>query len=286
MRKYGLPKKIWENCLYQYKGNFYLDMSSNYWCNLEITKQQEYAAQYQYGFASEVGNSIEKTIKTKNIEIKFCLIPPGRFWMGSPEDEKGHMEHEKRHKVLISNYFYIGKYEITQGQWKKVMGNNPSYFNKNSLNAPVEWISWNDSRLFCDKLNFKLPTEAQWEYACRAGTTGAFNIDEISLKTINYYSEVDRQITNEVGSLKNKNAWGGYDFHGNLWEWCFDWYSKNYYNKSPDTNPKGPNHGFLHPFRGGSWIFDLRFCRSAMRFANVAETRDSDIGLRVVLEEL
>jgi len=184
--------------------------------------------------------------------------------MGS---ENGYDE-QPVHQVTISEPFYMGKYQVTQAQWRAVMGNNPSRF-EGCDQCPVEQVSWNDAQEFISRLNsrvddefrYGLPTEAQWEYACRAGTTGDYagNLDEMA-----WYSGNSGSKTYPVGQ-KKPNAWGLYDMHGNIWEWCQDWYDSGYYAKSPGVDPRGPEGGSDRVHRGGGWGDDGRGCRSALR---------------------
>jgi formylglycine-generating enzyme required for sulfatase activity len=217
---------------------------------------------------------------TNSIGMKLISIPGGEFLMGSPETEKNRFDNEgPQHRVKITKAFYMGTTEVTQEQWKAVMGNNPSKFQGDNL--PVENVSWNDCQEFLNKLSakdkktYRLPTEAEWEYACRAGTTTPFNTGEtISTDQANYNGNFiygdgvkgeERQQTTPVGSF-HPNTWGLYDMHGNVWEWCEDWYDENYYRSSPAADPDGPSaQGAPHVSRGGSWSNVPWICRSAFR---------------------
>jgi len=215
----------------------------------------------------------------KGVTMKLALIPAGKFLMGSPPGESDRNDEEgPQHEVTISKPFYMGIHEVTQEQYKAVMGANPSYI-KGASN-PVELVIWEDAVEFCNKLSAKtgktvrLPTEAEWEYACRAGTTTPFHTGEtISTDEANYDGSYvygsgrkgkDRQKTVPVGSFK-PNAFGLYDMHGNVWEWCSDWYDKNYYRKAPRVDPQGPVSGSRRVLRGGSESDLPRDCRSAFR---------------------
>ena len=192
---------------------------------------------------------------------------------------------QPQHRVKITKPFYMGVYVVTQAQYEAVMGANPSYFKGES--NPVEKVSWNDAVEFCKKLSAKtgqtvrLPTEAEWEYACRAGTTTPFNTGEtISTDQANYNGNFTygsgskgeyRQKTVAVGSFA-PNALGLYDMHGNVWEWCQDWYDAGYYKNSPTDDPPGPEKGESRVLRGGSWNSDPRSCRSAVRSRGVPGT--------------
>jgi len=180
--------------------------------------------------------------------IDFCKIPAGRFMMG----EKG-----SQREVTIAKDFYLGKYPVTQAQWQAVMGNNPSHF-KGDPNLPVESVSWDHCQQFLKKLNdeigkklFRLPTEAEWEYACRAGSTGdyCFGDDVNKLREYGWCRENSGSKTQPVGKLK-PNAWGLYDVHGNVWEWCEDWYD---------------NAKTHHALRGGSWVSTSDLLRCSER---------------------
>jgi|688.fasta_scaffold243900_1 sulfatase modifying factor 1 len=191
----------------------------------------------------------------QGVKLVMVLIPAGKFVMGS---EMGHFENETQHEVTLTKSYYMGKYAVTQEQWKAVMGKNPS--DTKGAKLPVTYVSWNDCKNFIKKLNgitkgkYRLPTEAEWEYACRAGTTTAFSFgDEITPKDANYGdSKLGKPI--EVGSYK-PNTFGLYDMHGNVWEWCEDWYGD--YPKGAVIDPKGPAKGEYRVLRGGSFEYRL-----------------------------
>ena len=214
-----------------------------------------------------------------SIGMTFVLIPAGRFMMGSPENEPKRDNDEKQHRVTITQDYYMQTTEVTQGQWKAVMGNNPSSFKDCGDVCPVESVSWNDVQSFMKKLNrmdsgysYRLPTEAEWEYAARAGTTTPFAFGNcLSTDDENYDGNYPltgctkgqyRRKTISVGSLR-KNPWGLYDMHGNVYEWCQDWYGQ--YPTGSVTNPTGPTTGSYRVIRGGSWNDFARYCRSALR---------------------
>jgi formylglycine-generating enzyme required for sulfatase activity len=166
--------------------------------------------------------------------IEMVYIPPGEFMMGS---ENGDKDERPVHRVTISQAFYIGRYEVTQAQWQAAMGDNPSHFKDCGGNCPVERVSWKDAQNFINKLNesndgfrYRLPTEAEWEYACRAGTTGDY---AGTLSEMAWYGKNSGSKTHAVGG-KQPNAWGLADMHGNVWEWCQDWYHKTYYGAPTD----------------------------------------------------
>ena len=229
------------------------------------------------------------------VTMELVLIESGEFLMGSPSSEaKRGGDEGPQHRVRISESFYLGKYEVTQSQWRAVMGSDPSYFEGDNL--PVEVVSWNDCQEFCRKLSertgrtIRLPTEAEWEYSCRAGTTTPFHFGStISTDQVNYDGNypygagrkgVYREKTTPVGSFP-ANAWGLYDMHGNVWEWCGDWYGEDYYASSPGTDPAGPGSGEDRVLRGGSWYDGARGCRCALRSGLWPDGLDF-IGFRVV----
>jgi formylglycine-generating enzyme required for sulfatase activity len=222
------------------------------------------------------------------VKLEMVLIPAGEFLMGSPDSDNGAGGDEKpRHGVRITKPFYMGNYLVTQKQWEAVMGDNPSHF-KGPKN-PVETICWNDCQKFVEKLNakvrggkFSLPTEAQWEYACRAGSTTryCFGDEESGLGEYAWYGENAGGKTHPVGE-KKPNAWGLYDMHGNVWEWCQDWCNSGYYANSPTDDPMGPSGGAYRVVRGGTWDGPARNCRSAGRGSFVPGYRHDYLGFRV-----
>ncbi len=204
--------------------------------------------------------------------IDFVWIPPGRFRMGSFRHELGHEDDEQAHVTVLSKGFWLGKFEVTQAQWKTVMNNNPSHFPDDT--APVENVSWEDCQAFIDKLNktaepgFRLPTEAEWEFACRAGSADAYACgnDATILPAHGWFKDNSRETTHGVGT-KTANAWGLYDMHGNVWEWCADFYGP--YPWGRVTDPVGPATGERHVLRGGAWTAPAQDCRSARRFVHL-----------------
>ena len=208
----------------------------------------------------------------RGVKMELVLIQPGSFMMG---DDKGDAEEKPVHKVTISKPFYMGKFEVTQEQWQAVMGANPSHF-KGAKN-PVDRVSWEACQTFIKKLNekfaasgvtFALPTEAQWEYACRAGSSTrdtAFGDSEAELAEYAWFEGNAGGKTHPVGQ-KKPNAWGLYDMHGNVWEWCADWYDGNYYKESPAIDPTGPTAVTSRVLRGGSWSDPAPYCRSSYRY--------------------
>jgi formylglycine-generating enzyme required for sulfatase activity len=202
------------------------------------------------------------------------------FMMVSPDSDAEAYDAEKpAHHVTISQPFYLGKYPVTQTQWEAVMGNNPSEF-KGNPNRPVEMVSWKDVQTFMRKLNeresgrvYRLPTEAQWEYAARAGTTTARYENDVD--AIAWYKANSSSVTHEVGQ-KLPNAWGLYDMLGNVWEWVQDWYAREYYRHSSIVDPQGPDAGAVRVNRGGSWHDDAQVVRAAFRFWSVPDDRLDD----------
>jgi formylglycine-generating enzyme required for sulfatase activity len=236
------------------------------------------------------------------VNLEMLLIPVGTFMMGSPESEAERRNNETQHQVTISKPYYLGIYPITQAQWQQVMGNNPSHFKGDKL-LPVENVSWDDTQAFCLKLkeitqtSFCIPTEAQWEYACRAGTTTPFHFgSELNGSQANCNGNKPYPKIEGWFGIKNKgpylgkispvgkysaNAWGLYDMHGNVWEWCTDWYGD--YPTGSVTDPIGPATGSDRVFRGGSWGSVAVRCRSANRDWFVPSYRDFILGFRVAL---
>ena len=248
------------------------------------------------------GCGSNETFVIKEINLEMVKCPEGSFMMGSSEEELGRLEDEKLHLVTFTKPFYIGKYEVTQSQYSALMDKNPSVFI--GANNPVEMVSYNDAKAFCDKMNLKylnilpkgykfdLPTEAQWEYACRAGTNTALNNGKNltkeegacpNLDEVAWYCENSGKTTHEAGQ-KKPNAWGIYDMHGNVWEWCRDWYGE--YPKEDVTDPTGAYSGSNRVNRGGSWNNNARNCRSANRNNNNPDNRNNNIGFRIVLSPL
>jgi formylglycine-generating enzyme required for sulfatase activity len=217
---------------------------------------------------------------TNSIGMEFVPIPAGEFVMGSPDSDGEARETEKpQHKVIISRPFYLGKYVATQAQWEAVMGNNPSRFKGRS--NPVEMVSWDDVQEFIRKLNekegtdkYRLPTEAEWEYAARAGTTSVYSFgdDFEDLERYGWYDD-ESGSTHPVGQ-KEPNGWGLYDMHGNVNEWVLDWYGR--YPGSPATDPQGPASGVDRIYRGGAGR-----SRSATRGIFPPGGRDDALGFRL-----
>jgi len=209
----------------------------------------------------------------------FILVEPGEFTMGEATGDRD----ETPHVVSLTEPYWLSETQVTQEVWEKIMGSNPSYFKGEQL--PVESISWNDCQDFLAKLgtNYRLPSEAQWEYACRAGTTTKYYAGELEqcLDSIAWYYKNTGWGTHKVG-LKQPNAWGFYDMHGNVWEWCRDWYGRNYYTNSPATNPTGPASGSDRVLRGGSWLSSALGLRFAFRLYIGPTLRGNSLGFRVL----
>jgi uncharacterized protein (TIGR02996 family) len=228
------------------------------------------------------------------VAMVFAWLPPGTFLMGSPVGEEERDESETQHRVTLSRGFYLGVSPVTQGQWQAVMGGNPSRVQ--GEDRPVENVSWDDCQAFCRRLSgpggqrYRLPSEAEWEYACRAGTTTPFHFGTtLSPELANYNSDityypvrrgVNRRQTTPVGSFA-ANAWGLFDLHGNVWEWCADWYGPYVNDDVKDPQNQGP--GEIRVLRGGSWLNAVPRCRSACRAGQAPADRSGIIGCRVVL---
>jgi formylglycine-generating enzyme required for sulfatase activity/predicted Ser/Thr protein kinase len=251
-------------------------------------------------------------------KIRMCWIPPGDFLMGSSEGELGRREDETLHRVVLTRGFWMGKYPVTQAEWAKVMGNRPSRFGDSGFFAsslvklelshswgrfPVESVTWLDvcgnkmrNGGFLPKLNsaaplercYGLPTEAQWEYAARAGTSSTLNsgkeltsLDGIcqNLDEVGWYRQNSGNRTHIVGGRK-ANAWGLHDMHGNVWEWCSDWYGE--YPSGIATDPRGASSGSYRVVRGGGWNYDALYCRAAYRYGNFPGYAYNGIGFRLV----
>ena len=234
------------------------------------------------------GNTISIPVKN-GISIDMVKVEAGTFMMGATSEMKKPYTDEKPvHQVTLTNDYYMGKYEVTQALWQAVMGSNPSKFK--SRNLPVEQVSWDDCQEFINKLNsitgrrFRLPTEAEWEYAARGGKkskgyqySGSSKMSEVAWYTANSGSK-----THPVGK-KQANELGLYDMTGNVLEWCQDWYGS--YVSSSQTNPTGAFSGFFRVFRGGSWYGNAGNCRSSCRDSYNPDNRNFDLGLRLVLSE-
>ena len=245
---------------------------------------------------------------TNDLGMTFNLILAGTFMMGSPATELGRQDDEIRHEVTLTQDFYMQTTEVTQGQWQAVMGQNPSRFQNCGLNCPVESVSWSDIQEFLARINaqsadgytYRLPTEAEWEYAARSGSETAFCNGDITvpagddpiLNTLGWYAnnsdanysgcdELDsgRCIGPQPVRGKNPNTWGLFDMHGNVYEWCSDRYGD--YPADSVTDPQGPSSGDRRVSRGGSWFYYTRACRSANRYENVPGYKIGYVGFRL-----
>jgi formylglycine-generating enzyme required for sulfatase activity len=289
-------------------------MTDGAWEELGAVEQGKCAKAYQKWYGERCGLAREKTINVgEGTPIEMVLIPPGRFWMGSPSGEtKRNSDEWPRHRVLISQVFYLGKYPVTQEQWRHVMGTSPSYFKKAGGSAPVENVSWEDCQRFCCKLAVNLPTEAQWEYACRGGVYGMSYLGDFEIEGENNAPLLDRMAwyggnsgvtyeggydssswpekqynhsragTHAVGG-KEANAFGLYDMLGNVYEWCEDVYDSGYYGKSSEKDPACTSDGSATVFRGGSWCYYAHNCRSANRRGFLPDSRSYYLGFRVCI---
>lgn len=227
-----------------------------------------------------------------SLSMRLVPIKPGSFAMGSPMSEKGRQDDEAQHQVKLTRGFLIGSTEVTQKQWETLMETTPWKFKDQTpvgRNQPATWISWKDADAFCQRLSvredavYRLPTEAEWEYASRAGQTGQYGFSDSSNLSANswFQDSVPSSQPQPVAS-KQPNAFGVFDMHGNAAEWCADWYGK--YARSATTDPTGPTKGEYRINRGGDWDSPARFCRSAYRAGFPIDFKSGTIGFRVVRE--
>ncbi len=243
---------------------------------------------------------------TNSIGLDLALIPAGSFWMGSPTEEAHHESDEyPQHRVRISRPFYLGVTPVTQAQFQSVIGRNPARFNPfrgGTLEHPVEQVSYAQAHNFCTILSgrpeelaarrtYRLPTEAEWEYACRAGTTTPYHFGTVATgREANVDLREELDLPPDVRNLNRTspvrsyppNAWGLYDLHGNVWEWCSDLFGD--YRSEDQVDPAGPNEGDLRVIRGGGWNSLPAWCRAARRSNTGDATNDQDLGFRVVCE--
>lgn len=222
------------------------------------------------------------TFVKNGIGMELAAVPAGSFQMGAAN---GDANEQPVHQVTFAHGFYMGRYEVTQAQWQKVMGNNPSNFSSCGENCPVEQVSWDDAQEFIKKLNaqndgyqYRLPSEAEWEYACRAGTTGDYAGDPNSMA---WYTSNAEYKTHPVGQ-KQANAWGLYDMHGNVSEWVMDFEYNNYDGAPTDGSARTKGVSDNRMERGGSWRLDDKHLRSAQRSDAASDYRWKDIGFRLV----
>jgi formylglycine-generating enzyme required for sulfatase activity len=270
------------------------------------------AKKHQKQWAEYLGTPVEIT---NSVGMKLVLIPPGEFLMGSPESEQRRYSVEHQHRVRITKPFYLSVFEVTQGEYERVMGANSSFFSRTgdgkdrttdftTVRLPVERVSWKDAVEFLRRLSwrgersgrvYRLPTEAEWEYACRAGTTSPYHFGGVlNGRQANCDGEYPYGTSEKGPNLERPeivgsyppNAYGLYDMHGNVGEWCADVYDRNtdYYATSPVEDPQGPTHGSNRLIRGGNWYADALLCRSASREWYLPMYRSKDVGFRVVMD--
>jgi formylglycine-generating enzyme required for sulfatase activity len=266
-------------------------VSSPYGKDLKETAWKKLVAHYPNATGLETGNiDLLKLVLFKkwvepNTGMEFVWVEGGCFQMGDLFED-GDDDEKPVHEVCVDS-FGIGRYEVTQGQWQKIMGSNPSRFTKGK-NYPVEQVSWDDTQGFIRKLNsnsgscFRLPTEAEWEYAARSGGkkqkyAGSSNVDRLA-----WYDSNSGGSTHPVGT-KEPNGLGLYDMSGNVWEWSSDWYGKNYYQQSPRNNPQGPSTGSFRVIRDGCWNGSSWLTRSTNRDRFKPGYRLDNLGFRLVL---
>jgi len=257
------------------------------------------ARRHQKAWADHLGVDVEIT---NSIGMRLVLSPPGEFMMGSPEKEKGRYGGEYQHRVRITKPFHLGVCEVTQGQWRSLMGTRP-WEGKRNMNEggdyPALCVTWEDALRFCQQLSqltqesrvgrvYRLPTEAEWEYACRAGTTTAYSFGDDPSELVDHArfasgSGGEEKYACRVGQ-KKQNAFGLYDMHGNVSEHCQDWYDSQYYRNSPENDPSGPVEATeSRVLRGGNWTSSARFCRSAVRSTPSFHNEGLDLGFRLAL---
>ena len=246
--------------------------------------------------AQGAGGSGNRTFTVKGVSFTMVYVEGGTFTMGatSEQENDAYSNEKPAHSVTLDSY-YMGETEVTQELWEAVMGGNPSGFQKGS-SLPVERVSWEDCQTFISKLNsltgqqFKLPTEAQWEYAARGGNkskgykySGSDKIKDVAWYEKNSYDKGSSSPDYGTHSVKTKspNELGIYDMSGNVWEWCQDWYGS--YSGNAQTNPTGASSGSDRVLRGGSWFINARFCRASFRNLSTPSSRINDLGLRLAL---
>ena len=284
--------------------NLSTDMQRLYFARIPRPPWAERMGYDRYGLYADLvvgGNSSRGDQAEDGVRFRLRWIPPGRFLTGSPKNEKGRYNDEVQHEVTISRGFWLAETQTTQALWEVVEGNNPSHHKEKGTDRPVEQVSCEDCINFCEKLeqafldpdtgkpslSFSLPTEAQWEYACRAGTESAFNDGsectlprgkDRALEKLGWFDENSGLKTHPVGE-KQPNAWGIYDMHGNVWEWCRDWFDT--YEDESQIDPFGPDSGQSRVLRGGGCWSSAGHCRSADRGRSAPPYRYDDIGFRL-----
>ena len=254
----------------------------------EAERQRQAKAERQAQEAAKRSEGLREWVNS--IGMEFVLIEPGTFQMGSPATEPGRDEDEGPvHQVTISQPFYLGKYEVTQAQWQAVMGDNPSHFANCGPACPVENVSWGDAQGFVEELNmregvqlYRLPTEAEWEYAARGGTQTAYSFGDGAgrLRFYGWYTDNSEETTHPVGE-KRPNTFGLHDVHGNVWEWVQDCWNGSYAGAPSDGRAWESGDCSRRVLRGGSWSIAPRILRSANRSWYTADDRDGSIGFRI-----
>ncbi len=228
----------------------------------------------------------KQTFTVNGVSFVMVEVKGGTFTMGATSEQVGDSRDNEKpaHSVTLSSY-HIGQTEVTQALWQAVMGSNPSYFK--GSNRPVERVSWEDCQEFLSRLNritgkrFRLPTEAEWEYAARGGHSGGYKYSgSNNINDVAWYNDNSGSTTHPV-AIKQPNELGLYDMSGNVWEWCSDWYGD--YSSSAQSNPTGPSSGSYRVFRGGSWSYFARHCRVSSRSSLSLDLRDFSLGLRLAL---
>lgn len=283
----AIDKEDYETAIPKLEEILIMDAASRDASQLLKECQKNHQRQWQGTKAGE-----RKVIKIKDVEFAFRWCPAGKFTMGSPSEESGRYDNEKQHEVTLTKGFWMLETEVTQKQWKAIMGNNPSYLQGDDL--PVENVSWDNCQAFCKKckelgLPVQLPTEAQWEYACRAGSKTAYfwgnalNGDKANCMGTNPCgTDASGKYLGKITSVGSydANAWGLFDMHGNVWEWCQDWYEE--FSSDSVTDPTGASKGSSRVIRGGGWNSFAKGCRSAYRDNCYPGDRDLNMGFRVM----
>ncbi len=261
-------------------------------CNVTLKKKQasQPVVQQQEQKPAPSSSPASKTFTVKGVTFNMVKVEAGTFTMGATEEQGSDVDSGEKpaHQVTLTKDYYIGQTEVTQALWQAVMGNNPSEFKGDNL--PVENVSWEDCQTFITKLNsltgskFRLPTEAEWEYAARGGkkSQGYKYSGSNTIGDVAWYNDNSGDKTHDVGT-KAPNELGIYDMSGNVWEWCQDWYSKDYYSSSPLSNPIGPSSGSHRVRRGGGWYYNAWSCRVSNRDDFTPGSRYGGLGLRLVL---
>lgn len=264
------PKNLWSLC---WNGTW-VDFTKAEWLSLEKETQQKYLQNYQQWYAKFVlKTSLEKTILIHQVSFEFILVPPGQYWQGSPESEGGRDDDESLQLTLISKAFWCGKYEVTRQQWSEIV--TPDKSDVTDPKKPIERVTWFECQKFCESANVRLLTESEWEYACRAGSSSVFSFGE-NAKLLNDYANYydNSEQVRPVGQ-KKPNAFGLYDMHGSVWEWCSDEYF-------PERNGE-VSFAKNKVYRGGGWDGTADSCRSAERGGLPPEYKNNFLGFRIAL---